>query len=461
MLRRGSENANCFNLMYYFSSCKNCNFKLFLKKIFLFFKLLNDFIQFFWLGITFLISYAVFNDTFGNEGNNMDYFCSLGYVITIIMLLSISLLYIRNEPNIKDNKITRINKLKKAGHKILLVLYIIHYFYFFFFIICALIAIIHIKQGKYTDINDSEYYALNVNAFLIILFSNVLIYFLPSFFRFSNIISKGFILNFFLYLPCASTFFNYPSLFTCIKTKNSKKKKFESLYTTFFVILNGFVTVVCLVFDTTRQRRMNFLSVMGIIISVLNAIKLIISVFGTCFINGFKNDYLKYLKENKDDNIGVFEDYSYKDNNEDIKQNNVLTNNNFINDDNDKNDIKEEKKKEFENNKEDNIQFEESNNKTSLKKIEIKRSYTSDNIAKKNNNSKYDIQNSSNYLENYPMDTTKTNVQIKPDKTEIKNLNGQENYLNYNIQSFSLQNSTFDNPNPGILNEKDLEENGA
>ena len=482
MLRRGSENANFFNLLYYFSLCKNCNFKLFLKKIFLFFKLLNDFMQFFWLGITFLISYAVFNDTFGSEGNNMDYFCSLGYVIMIIILLSISLLYIRNEPNIKDNKITRINKLKKSGHKILLVLYIIHYFYFFFFIICALIAIIHIKQGKYTDINDSEYYALNVNAFLIILFSNVFIYFLPSFFRFSNIISRGFIFNFFLYLPCASTFFNYPALFTCIKTKNSKKKKFESLYTTFFVVLNGFVTVVCLVFDTTRQRRMNFLSVMGIIISVLNAIKLIISVFGTCFINRFKNDYLKYLKENKDDDIGVFEDYGYKDNNEDSKQNNVLTNNNFINDENNNNNnIKEEKSYEIENNNKDineennkdNIQFEESNNKNSLKEINIKRSYTSDNIAKKNNNSKNDIETSSKNLENYPMDTTKTNVEIKPDKVEIKNnlnnsnnsekknLNGQENYPHDNTQSFSLQNSSFDDPNPGILNEKDLEENGA
>ena len=259
-----------------------------------------------------------------------------------------------------------------------------------------------------------------------------------------------------------------------------KKKKFESLYTTFFVVLNGFVTVVCLVFDTTRQRRMNFLSVMGIIISVLNVIKLIISVFGTCFINRFKNDYLKYLKENKDDDIGVFEDYSYKDNNEDIKQNNVLTNDNFINDENN-NDIKEEKSKEFENNNKDinednikdNIQFEESNNKTSLKKIEIKRSYKSENKIKSNNNSKYDIDTTSKNLENYPMDTTKTNVEIKPDKVELKNnlnnsnnsekknLNGQENYPHDNTQSFSLQNSSFDDPNPGMLNEKDLEENGA
>ena len=237
MLRRGSENANFFNLMYYFFSSENCNLKIFLKKIFLFFKLLNDFIQFFWLGITFLISYALSNDTFGSEGNNMDYFCSLGYVIMIIILLSISLLYIRNEPNIKENKLSRFNKLKKAGHKIILVLYIIHYIYFFFFVICALIAIIHIKKGEYTDINDSEYYALNTNFFLIILFSNIFIYFLPSFFRFSNIISKGFILNLFLYIPCAPTFFNYPSLFTCIKTKNSKKKKFESLYIAFFVVL--------------------------------------------------------------------------------------------------------------------------------------------------------------------------------------------------------------------------------
>ena len=471
MLRRGSENANFFNLMYYFFSSENCNLKTFLKKIFLFFKLLNDFIQFFWLGITFLISYALSNDTFGSEGNNMDYFCSLGYVIMIIILLSISLLYIRNEPNIKENKLSRFNKLKKAGHKIILVLYIIHYIYFFFFVICALIAIIHIKKGEYTDINDSEYYALNTNFFLIILFSNIFIYFLPSFFRFSNIISKGFILNLFLYIPCAPTFFNYPSLFTCIKTKNSKKKKFESLYIAFFVVLNGFVTVVCLVFDTTRQRRMNFLSVMGIFISALNVIKLIISIFGTCIIKGFNKDYIKYLKDN---NIEVNEDYSYNNDNEDNKYNNILTNGTFINNDDNNNNFKGfNNDKEIKNNNNDNIRFEETNNKKPFKKVNIKRSKTTEKITKRKN-SKFNIENNSQNLDNYPMDTTKTKIEISPEKKEIKNklnnnsinseqnnLNPQDNYPHDNTQSFPLKNSSFDDPNPGILNEKDLEENGA
>ena len=165
--------------------------------IFLFFKLLKDFIQFFWLGITFLIEYAVFNDTFGSKGNNMDYFCSLGYVVTIIILLAISLLYNRNIPDIKSNQINRRNELKIDGYNIILILYIVHYFFFFFFIFCSIIALIHIKQGKYADIKDSEYYVLNTDFFIILLFSNIFIFFFPSFLRFSNIISKGFLYYFF------------------------------------------------------------------------------------------------------------------------------------------------------------------------------------------------------------------------------------------------------------------------
>ena len=148
ILRRGSQYANFICLIPYFFSWKNMNCYKFLQKIFLLFKLLNFILQFFWLGLSFLISYAVFNDTFGSKGNNMDYFCSLGYVIIIIILLFISLIFIKNKPKIKGNKIKRNIKRNEDSNIIISVLYLIHYIYFYFFVISAIIALINIKQGK-------------------------------------------------------------------------------------------------------------------------------------------------------------------------------------------------------------------------------------------------------------------------------------------------------------------------
>ena len=490
MLRRGSENANFFNLLHYFALCKNFDCIILFKKIFLFLKLLNDFIQFFWLGITFLIAYAVFNDTFGSKGNKMDYFCSLGYVITIIILLAISLLYIRNNPNIKSNKINRITELKQDYYNINLILYLVFYLYFFFFIICSIIALIHVKQGKYADINDSEYYVLNTDFLIILLFSNIFIYFFPFFLRFSSIISKGFLYYFFFYLPCATTFFHYPGLFTCMKTKNSKKNKEEALYTIFFVTLNGIVSVICLVFDTTREKRMHFLTIMGFIISILNFIQLITSIIGTCLINRFKKNYSKKINTDNN-NIEINDDFCFKENNSNNIQNTqdvVLTDFNFINKDNDNNinnkeNINKEKNTEIkkesylDNSNNNNFQFFESMNKELLKneKIILKnnssfKGFNIDNNDKKISKSSY-LENINENMEHFPMDSIENNVEIKSDKREIKKtpkktlinsnnyfLNNKDTFPHDNTQSFSLKDSSS-NHNPSILNEKDLAEN--
>ena len=67
------------------------------------------------------------------------------------------------------------------------------------------------------------------------------------------------------------------------------------MYVICYVVLNGIVTVFCLVFDTTRQRRMNFFCVMAIIISALNVIKIITSIISICLIKNFGK---KYKEEN-------------------------------------------------------------------------------------------------------------------------------------------------------------------
>ena len=452
MLRRGSEYVNFFYLLKYFISCKNINYKKIFEKIFIFFKLIYNFIQFFWLGISFLICYAVFNDTFGTNGNKMDYFCSLGYVIMTIILLSISLLYIKNEQKIKCNKIIMNSKLNNEGYRIIAVLYMIHYLYFFFFIICAVIALIHIEQGEYSDIdNENEYYILSTDFFIILFFINLFLSILPSFFRCKNLISKEFVFYLLLYLPNQIAFFHYPYLFTCIKNINSKKKKKEALYITLYVVLNGIVTVMCLVFDTTRQRRMDFLCIMSLIISGLNVVKLIVSIIGICEIKNFKKKYLKIINEQNEEEINTNNDNDYDINNE--IPNNII----FDNNSNNNNNIND---KEEISNGGNTVRNIESNANIKINPISLSQKLSQKKISffnkekKAENNPKIShINNISNNLYNYPINTTDNNLETNPVEEEIKNneINiykkefiPQDNYPHDNTQSFSvLSNSSI------------------
>ena len=391
ILRRGSEYVNWFELLNFFISCEIFDHKRLFQKIILFFVILSNFIQFFWLGITFLISYAVFNDTFGSEGNKMDYFCSLGYVIMTIILFSTSSLYIENKPKIKSNKYKRNLQLKKDGYNLILILYIIHYIYFFFTIICAIIALVHIKQGKYSDIHDSELYIFSTNFFIIILFVNIFLFILPNLFRITNIFSKNFVYYLIFHIPNMFGFFHYPYLFTCIKTVNSKKRKIESLYVICYVVLNGVVTVLCLVFDTTRQRRMNFFCVMAIIISVLNVVKTITSIISICLIKNFAKKY-------KDEN-------------------------NYINDEQtsieEKNDESISNKK----NNESNTNYKLQTESNGL------------NLSENNEKNKEDTIN--NNISNFPMDTIEDNKSI--------NINKNEQEINKSINIYNSKNIILDN----------------
>ena len=287
ILRKGSFYVNFFYLIKYFFSWRNINFYKFIQKFFILFQLLFFIVQYFWLGLSFLISYAVFNDTFGSHGNKMDYFCCLGYAVIIIILLFISLLYVKNKPKIKKNRIDRNYKRNKESFLLIGILYLIHYLYFCFFIICAIIALIHIKQGKNHEITHSDYYVFNTDFFLIILIINILLYILPSFFFISNLVSKGFFFYLCAQLLNSSCFFHLPYIFTCIKNINSKEKKKESIYITLYILLNGLLTVICLTFDTTRQRRMDFLTIISIIFIILNGVKLFVIMFGVCSQNSF------------------------------------------------------------------------------------------------------------------------------------------------------------------------------
>ena len=508
ILRKGSEYAICFKLFSYFFSWKNMTFSKFLQKIFLLIKLLSFTIKFFWLGLSFLVAYSVFNDTFGSEDNKMDYFGSLGYVVITIILLFISLVYIKNTPRIKTNKIYRNLKRDNNSKIILIILYFIHYIYFFFFFIFAIVAIIHIKQGKYEDEKNNDYYIFNSNLFILLFVLNILLYIFPSLFRPSIIFSKGFLLYLIFQLPNGISFFHLPYLFTCIRNINPKKKSKESLYISFYIILNGLLTVICLVFDTKRQRRMDFLFILFIILTVINSAKLIILFFGFFFEKLFNKNIVKgnYSKpkiinakiegnkiENKNNNDKINEnDINTKDENigkqnlEDIKintddKNNNQNRNHFglkkkntsqfdIFEKNDKNTVEDPKNnleynKSYSSNKIDyknidNIFDKERKGKDlsrSVKNIKgINSSYNlknfnheilNDNIY---NQDIHDNENNINLNQiNYPLDSVENNIIdnniIINNNTNLNESNKKSNnYPNENIHSFSLKKSVND-----------------
>ena len=458
-----------------------------------------------------MIFYAVFNDAFGSDDNKMDYFGSLGYVILVIILLFISLLYVNNKPRIKKNKINRNYRRNEDSYVILLVLYFIHYLYFCFFFICTIIALVHIKQGKYHDITDSDYYIFKKNFFIIILIVNILVYILPSFLRPTNLISKGFLLYLLVQLPNVICFFHLPYLFTCVRNISSKREKTESLYITLYILLNGLLTIVCLIFDTKRKRRMDFLYIITIIFTILNVAKTIILVFGFCIQNNFNhnistgdipqynisNDEYNYMNNNNiynnDNNIknmnNNIKNLKYGKNssskkNNSLKDKKIIKNNDIENifekkhsSQIDLNDINEERKCYLSNRintlKNDKLQSEFDNNQ--INKDKIKNNLSKSLNLEKSNSSNKKLEkeeiiniNQENNINNrnYPMDSEENNFQ--ENKNENYNTDNNLSYSNRksnnypvdNIEPFSLKDKNsndINNTNVNNISSSDID----
>ena len=309
-LKRGSEMANSLKLLPYFLTLENLTFFKFLQKFVILFKLICFLADFFWLGLSLLISYAVFNETFGSKENNMEYFCSLGYAIIVILLIFVSSISIKNKPRKTKNIVLRNIKRNEESHLIILILYIIHYIYNVFFLVCCIITFINVSKGK-NEKKEDRYYIFRKNYFFWLLILNIIFALVPDLLRAitTNFPIKGFFLYLIGQFFNSSSFFHVPYLFICTRTINSKKEDIESLYISLYLLLNGIFTVICIVFDTKRQRRMDFFYVIATILLVLNGIRIIILIFGCCWQNRFNkkiswgeipqyndeiSDYVKY-----------------------------------------------------------------------------------------------------------------------------------------------------------------------
>ena len=334
-LRKGSEYANFIPLFFYFISFKNMSCVKFLQKFVVLFKLGCFLVEYFWLGLSLLISYVVFNDTFGSGDNNMDYFCSLGYAMIVILLLFISTIYIKNKTKIKLNRIYRNVKRNQESYVILFILYAVHYIYNAFFLICSIFALIHVEQGKSKEKGNKDYYLFQKKFFILLIIFNFLFIILPSFIRTGNLVSKGILYYIIAQLPNSTCFFHVPYLFTSIRNVNSNNRYLESVYISLYLLLNGLLTVMCIVFDTKRQRRMDFLYVIATIYAVLNGIKLVIIVIGFCLQNKFNKNII--YGQIPQYNV-VNSEYENNLNDVNLYDNNTLNNRNDKNDRNEGND---------------------------------------------------------------------------------------------------------------------------
>ena len=317
-LKRGSEMANSLKLITYFIHFRNLTCVKVLQKFVLLFKLICFLAEFFWLGLSLLISYAIFNEVFGDDGNNLDYFFSLGYAIIVILLIFISSIYIKNNPKIKKNISKRYIKRNEESYSIILILYIIHYVFNVFFFVCCIIAVIKVANGENENIDDKDYYIFKKKYTIYLLIFNILFAIFPNFIRASNLTTKGFFYYLILQFPNSTCFFHIPYLFLCVRNINPETKSLESLYTSLFFLLNGIFTVICIVFDTKRQRRMDFFYVIATVLLVINGIKIIILLFGCCWQNRFNGKIF----------TGQIPQYDFinTENNKDNKDNNNVNN---------------------------------------------------------------------------------------------------------------------------------------
>ena len=468
---KGSEYANFFNLFLYFFSCTNMTFSKLLQKFSIIYKLLCFFIQFFWLGLSLPISYAVFNETYGKKSKYIDFFGTLGYAIIVILLLCISSIFIKNKPRIKSNKLYRNYERDRGSYTVLVFLYIMHYVYIVFFIISSIIAVLNVNEEKSEP--ENNYYIFKEKYFIILLLLIALFMIIPIFIRPSNLASKGFLFYILLQMIISPTYFTFPYSFTCIRNISSSKKNYESLYVTLYIVLNGLLTIMCLIFDNKRKRRIYFFQIISVIFAIFLGIKMIILVLGICIQNKFNkkisagqippynienSEYNKNLDENENENAFNQIGYANKMNNINIKKNesNLPIKDNNI-------DNNELKKNGFE--KDFSSQMDIVNTKHLFLNESFDNKHENENNAKDKDNK---LQKSVHLIRNYPLLNFDgdNNNQINPINDVKKDLFhgqdfNQDNNINININNNDHLNNINDLNNKEYIGEigKDIYQN--
>ncbi len=278
-----------FDLLRSFSTWNNLTIVKVIKKFFLFFQIIDIIIEFFFVGLTILISFCIFHECFTQEDDRLVSFFTIIYIICTVCCCSFSL----------------ITPKHSGRDRTFLVFHIAFYLFYIFFFTCTIISITQIAKNK---ANDD--YKFKLIPLIVLVSLNIIFYLTPLFFHIKLVIKNlcSGIKFFSISLPGILSVFRYHYLINCldlygqsILSKSDVKRKInerKKMLILLFFISNasfGFIAY----FLTNRTRRVTFIFISGILFTIFNGLKVIAIVCGYIKLYLRKRDLIKFMEEEK------------------------------------------------------------------------------------------------------------------------------------------------------------------
>lgn len=253
-----------------FTQCSNIYCFQVLKKIFLFFQVLEILFEFIRPSITILIVYCVFQEAFTNQDERLTTFFIVLYSIFLICSMCFSLI----SPN------------QTGDDKTFTLLNVLFTLFFYLIFACGIVAIHFVRIN-----NIDDAYHFKLVAMVVMMVLNVVFIAVPVVFHCDKIKPNltRMIKYMFIAYPSYLTVFSFHALmnFTDQYGHNEHKGKQDTLvlnerkkiFLLLFVLTNSFIGFICF-FLTTRTQRVNGILVLGILITVFNGVEMCAIVIG-------------------------------------------------------------------------------------------------------------------------------------------------------------------------------------
>lgn len=254
-----------------FTQCSDITFFHIIKKIFLFFQILEILFEFIRPSITILIVYCVFQEAFSYQDERLTTFFIVLYSIFLICTICFSLI----SPN------------QTGNDKTVILLNVLFSLFYFLILACGIVAIHFIRVN---NINDK--YKFNLTAMLTLIILNVIFILVPVFFHCEKIKSnlKRMIQYIFIAYPSYLTVFSFHALmnFTDQYGNNAKVgqnnkivilNERKKIFVLLFILTNAFIGFLCF-FLTNRTLRVDTIFVLGTLVTVFNGMEMFAIVTG-------------------------------------------------------------------------------------------------------------------------------------------------------------------------------------
>ena len=278
-----------FDLLRSFSTWNNFTYTKVIKKFFLFFQIIDIIIEFFFVGLTILISFCIFHECFTQEDDRLVSFFIIIYIICTVCCCSFSLITPRHS----------------GRDRTFLAFHISFYLFYIFFFTCTILAICQIAKNKTNDV-----YKFKLIPLVVLVSLNIIFYLTPLFFHIKIVIKNlysGF--KFFsISLPGILSVFRCHYLINCldlygqsifsksdVKRKINERKKMLILL---FFISNSAIGFIAY-FLTNRTRRVTFIFTSGVIFTIFNGLKVIAIISGYIKLYLRKRELIKFMEEEK------------------------------------------------------------------------------------------------------------------------------------------------------------------